>query len=196
MKIAIACDHGALALKNKMVEVLTREGYEVKDFGTYTADSCDYPDYAAPAAKAVAAGECDKGIVLCTTGIGVSITANKVKGIRCALLSDVMSARLTREHNDTNMMAIGAPPPSRWPIRAMMQVMTHTPMTLLPMSFISLPMITSNIPASVMMPKYRTENTNRAAVGAVELKPALIMAVRLEKSILPPATRIRPRMKG
>ena len=108
MKIAIACDHGALALKNKMVEVLTKEGYEVKDFGTYTADSCDYPDYAAPAAKAVAAGECDKGIVLCTTGIGVSITANKVKGIRCALLSDVMSARLTREHNDTNMMAIGA----------------------------------------------------------------------------------------
>ena len=108
MKIAIACDHGALALKNKMVEVLTKEGYEVKNFGTYTSDSCDYPDYAAPAAKAVAAGECDKGIVLCTTGIGVSITANKVKGIRCALLSDVMSARLTREHNDTNMMALGA----------------------------------------------------------------------------------------
>ena len=108
MKIAIACDHGALALKNKMVEVLTKEGYEVKDFGTYTSDSCDYPDYAAPAAKAVAAGECEKGIVLGTTGIGVSITANKVKGIRCALLSDVMSARLTREHNDTNMMAIGA----------------------------------------------------------------------------------------
>ena len=108
MKIAIACDHGALALKNKMVEVLTKEGYEVKDFGTYTASSCDYPDYAAPAAKAVAAGECDKGIVICTTGIGVSITANKVKGIRCALLSDVMSARLTREHNDANMLAMGA----------------------------------------------------------------------------------------
>ena len=71
-------------------------------------DSCDYPDFAGAAAKAVASGECDKGIVLCTTGIGVSITANKVKGIRCALLSDVMSARMTREHNDTNMMAIGA----------------------------------------------------------------------------------------
>ena len=108
MKIAIGCDHGALALKNKMAAHLTAQGHEVKDFGTYTTDSCDYPDFAAPAAQAVAAGECDKGIVLCTTGIGVSITANKVKGIRCALLSDVMSARMTREHNDTNMMAIGA----------------------------------------------------------------------------------------
>lgn len=108
MKIAIGCDHGALALKNALVERLTAQGYEVKDFGTHTLDSCDYPDFAAPAAEAVAAGECDKGIVLCTTGIGVSITANKVKGIRCALLSDVMSARMTREHNDTNMMALGA----------------------------------------------------------------------------------------
>lgn len=108
MKIAIGCDHGALNLKNKMVEHLTEKGYQVKDFGTYTADSCDYPDYAAAAAKAVASGEYDRGIVLCTTGIGVSIAANKVDGIRCALLSDVMSARMTREHNDTNMMAIGA----------------------------------------------------------------------------------------
>ena len=108
MKIAIGCDHGALALKNTVVEHLTKKGYEVRDFGTYTADSCDYPDFAAAAAKAVAAGECDKGIVLCTTGIGVSIAANKVSGIRCALLSDVMSARMTREHNDTNVMAIGA----------------------------------------------------------------------------------------
>ena len=108
MKISIGCDHGALALKNKMVAHLTKKGYDVKDCGTYTADSCGYPDYAAVAAKAVASGDCEKGIVLCTTGIGVSIAANKVKGIRCALLSDVMSARLTREHNDTNMMAIGA----------------------------------------------------------------------------------------
>ena len=108
MKIAIGCDHGALALKNKVVSHLKERGFEVADFGTHTPDSCDYPDYAAAAAKAVASGECDRGIVLCTTGIGVSITANKVKGIRCALLSDVMSARLTREHNDTNMMAIGA----------------------------------------------------------------------------------------
>ena len=108
MRISIGCDHGALALKNKMVAHLTKKGYDVKDCGTYTADSCEYPDFAAVAAKAVASGECEKGIVLCTTGIGVSIAANKVKGIRCALLSDVMSARLTREHNDTNMMAIGA----------------------------------------------------------------------------------------
>ena len=108
MKIAIGCDHGALDLKNKLVTVLTEKGHEVKDFGTYTPASCDYPEFAEAAARAVASGECEKGIVLCTTGIGVSITANKVKGIRCALLSDVMSARLTREHNDTNMMAIGA----------------------------------------------------------------------------------------
>ena len=108
MKIAIGCDHGALDLKNAAVKHLEAKGYEVKDFGTYTPASCDYPEFAEAAAKAVASGECEKGIVLCTTGIGVSITANKVKGIRCALLSDLMSARLTREHNDTNMMAIGA----------------------------------------------------------------------------------------
>ena len=108
MKIAIGCDHGALTLKNAVIAHLEAKGYEVVNFGTDTLDSCDYPDYAGAAAKAVASGECEKGIVLCTTGIGVSIAANKVKGIRCALLSDVMSARLTREHNDTNMMAIGA----------------------------------------------------------------------------------------
>ena len=108
MKIAIGCDHGALDLKNVLVAHLQKKGYEVSDFGTYTAASCDYPEFAAATARAVASGECEKGIVLCTTGIGVSITANKVKGIRCALLSDLMSARLTREHNDTNMMAIGA----------------------------------------------------------------------------------------
>ncbi len=108
MKLAIACDHGALALKNKAVAHLSAKGYDVVDFGTYTADSCDYPDFASKAAEAVASGDCEKGIVLCTTGIGVSIVANKVTGIRCALLSDIMSARLTRLHNDTNMMAVGA----------------------------------------------------------------------------------------
>jgi len=108
MKIAIACDHGALELKNKVAAHLADKGYAVADYGTHSTDSCDYPDFAGAAARAVAAGECDRGIVLCTTGIGVSITANKVKGIRCALLSDLMSARLTREHNDTNMMALGA----------------------------------------------------------------------------------------
>ena len=108
MKISIACDHGALALKNTLIAHLTKQGHEVVNFGTDTLASCDYPDFVGPAAKAVACGDCEKGIALCTTGIGVSITANKVKGIRCALLSDVMSARMTREHNDTNMMAIGA----------------------------------------------------------------------------------------
>ena len=108
MKIAMACDHGAVELKIKLKAHLQEKGMEVVDFGTHTTDSCDYPDYIAPAAQAVASGECERGIVLCTTGIGVSIVANKIKGIRCALLSDTMTARLTREHNDTNMMALGA----------------------------------------------------------------------------------------
>ena len=108
MKIAIGCDHGAFALKQKLAAHLEEKGYAVVDFGTDSAKSCDYPDFAGAAAKAVASGECDRGIVLWTTGIGVSITANKVRGIRCALLSDCMSARLTRQHNDTNMMALGA----------------------------------------------------------------------------------------
>ena len=108
MKIALGCDHGALELKNLVAAHLQKQGHEVTDFGTYTLDSCDYPEYAAAAAKAVADGSHDRGIVLCTTGIGVSIAANKVDGIRCALLSDVMSARMTREHNDTNALAMGA----------------------------------------------------------------------------------------
>ena len=108
MKLAIACDHGAFELKEKVKAHLLAQGYEVVDFGTHSAESCDYPDFAGPAAKAVASGECEKGIVLCMTGIGVSITANKVKGIRCALLHDLFSAKLTRQHNDTNMMALGA----------------------------------------------------------------------------------------
>ena len=108
MKIAIGCDHGALDLKNAMIAHLEKQGHEVVNFGTDTLDSCDYPDFAGAAAKAVAAGECDRGIVMCTTGIGVSVVANKVDGIRCALLHDLMTAKLTREHNDTNMMALGA----------------------------------------------------------------------------------------
>ena len=108
MRIAIGCDHGAIALKNVVIPHLQSKGYEVADFGTYTSESCDYPEFAGAAAIAVARGNCDKGIVLCTTGIGVSICANKIDGIRCALLSDVKSAELTRLHNDTNMMALGA----------------------------------------------------------------------------------------
>ena len=108
MKISVACDHGALDLKNQVKAHLEELGHEVMDFGTHTTDSCDYPDTIAPAARAVANGECERAIVLCTTGIGASIAANKVKGVRCALLSDVLSARMTRLHNDTNVMALGA----------------------------------------------------------------------------------------
>ena len=108
MKISLSCELGFLELKNEIKAHLEARGFECRDFGTYTKDSCDYPDYARPAAEAVASGECERGILVCTTGIGVSITANKVNGVRCALLHDKMSARLTREHNDTNMMALGA----------------------------------------------------------------------------------------
>lgn len=107
MKIAMGCDHGGLELKETIKAHLAARGFEVEDFGTYSKESCDYPDFARPAAEAVASGACERGILVCTTGIGVSITANKVKGIRCALLSDLMSAKMTRQHNDTNMMALG-----------------------------------------------------------------------------------------
>lgn len=107
MKISMGCDHGGLELKETIKAHLLERGFEVEDFGTYSKDSCDYPDFARPAAEAVASGACERGILVCTTGIGVSITANKVKGVRCALLSDLMSAKMTRQHNDTNMMALG-----------------------------------------------------------------------------------------
>ena len=107
MKIAMACDHGGLRLKNVLKADLEKNGYEVEDFGTYSEDSCDYPDYASLAAKAVASGKCERGVVVCGTGIGVSITANKVDGIRCALCHDDFSAKATRNHNDSNMLAMG-----------------------------------------------------------------------------------------
>ena len=106
--IAIASDHGGIDLKDVVKAHLEKEGYEVKDFGCYSKESCDYPDFARPAAEAVAAGECEKGIVICTTGIGVSITANKVAGVRCALCGDSLTAKMTRLHNDANVLALGA----------------------------------------------------------------------------------------
>ena len=106
--IAIACDHSALELKEEVKKLLDVRGLTYKDFGTYTTDSCHYPIYAARAAKAVASGECDRGIVICGTGIGVSLVTNKIKGIRCALCGDTFSARMTRAHNDANMLALGA----------------------------------------------------------------------------------------
>lgn len=106
--IAIGSDHGGYDLKQKVIAHLQERGLEYKDFGCPDKNSCDYPIYGAAVAKAVASGECDRGIVICTTGIGISITANKVKGIRCALCGDPVSARLTREHNDANILAMGA----------------------------------------------------------------------------------------
>ena len=108
MKISIACDHGAFELKERLKTYLTGQGHQVVDCGTDSAQSCDYPDFAAPAARLVAEGSCQRGVVLCTTGIGMSIAANKVKGIRCALCHEPLSAEMTRRHNDANMLAMGA----------------------------------------------------------------------------------------
>ena len=107
MKIAVACDHGGLNLKNALIAYLKKNGHEVKNFGTDTLDSCDYPDYAVLAAEAVASGECERGIVVCSSGIGVSIVANKVPGVRCAHCHDTYCAKYTRLHNDANMIAFG-----------------------------------------------------------------------------------------
>lgn len=107
MKIAVACDHGGLHLKNALVAYLQKLGHEAVDFGTHTAESCDYPDYALLAAEAVASGVCERGIVVCSSGIGVSIVANKVPGVRCAHCHDVYCAKYTRYHNDANMLAFG-----------------------------------------------------------------------------------------
>lgn len=106
--ISIGCDHGGLKLKEVIVSYFKEKNIEYKDCGCYTADSCDYPVFGKAAAQAVADGECEKGIVICTTGIGISISANKVKGVRCALCSDTLSAKMTRLHNDANMLALGA----------------------------------------------------------------------------------------
>ena len=106
--IAIGSDHGGYALKQEILAHLKARGLEARDYGTYSEASCDYPVYAKAVAKAVAAGECERGILICGTGIGVSITANKVPGIRCALCGDCFSAKATREHNDANVLALGA----------------------------------------------------------------------------------------
>lgn len=107
MKIAVACDHGGLNLKKEVVKYLEEHGYTAMDFGTTTADSCDYPDFALPAAEAVAKGECEKGILVCSTGIGVSMVANKVPGVRCAHCHDSYCAEFTRRHNDANVLSLG-----------------------------------------------------------------------------------------
>ena len=106
MNISLGCDHGAFALKEHLKSYLTKQGHNVVDCGTHSTDSCDYPIFARAAAQKVASGACERGIVLCTTGIGVSMVANKVKGIRCALCRDLLSATLTRQHNNANMLAL------------------------------------------------------------------------------------------
>ena len=108
MKIAIACDHGGYLLKQDILIWLEENDIDYEDFGCYSTESVDYPVFAERAARAVAAGECDKGIVICTTGIGVSIAANKVPSSRCALCGDCFSAKATRLHNNANVLALGA----------------------------------------------------------------------------------------
>ena len=106
--IALGSDHGGFDLKERVKAYLDREGIPYQDYGCHSKESCDYPVFGKAAAEAVASGVCEKGIVICTTGIGISIAANKIKGIRCAHCADCLEAEMTRRHNDANMMAIGA----------------------------------------------------------------------------------------
>ena len=106
--IALGCDHGGFDLKQEVIRYLEENNITYKDFGCLDKSSCDYPEFGRAAAQAVANGECEKGIVICTTGIGISISANKVPGVRCALCADTLSAKMTRLHNNANMLALGA----------------------------------------------------------------------------------------
>ncbi len=108
MLIAIGSDHAGLSLKKEIAAHLEELGYETKDYGTYTADSCDYPVYGEAVGRAVASGQCSLGVLVCGTGIGISMAANKVKGVRAAVCSDTFSAEMTRRHNDANIIAVGA----------------------------------------------------------------------------------------
>lgn len=107
MKIALGSDHGGFRLKEAIKKDLVEKGYEVEDFGSTSTDSCDYPDFAIPVAKKVASGEFDRGILICGTGIGIGIVANKIKGVRAALCHDTFSAQATRNHNDANVLTMG-----------------------------------------------------------------------------------------
>lgn len=107
MKIAIGCDHGGINLKPFLIDYLTKKGIDYQDFGCFSKESVDYSDYAIPVCEAVKTGECDFGVLLCGTGIGMSIVANKIKGIRCGHCHDVFSAKMTRLHNDANVLAVG-----------------------------------------------------------------------------------------
>lgn len=108
MKVAFGCDHGGFPAKEEVIEFLTQKGYEVVDAGTFSDESCDYPDYAEKVCRLILDGSCEKGILICGTGIGMSIAANKFDGIRCAHVTDAFSAEMTRRHNNTNVIALGA----------------------------------------------------------------------------------------
>jgi ribose 5-phosphate isomerase B len=108
MKIAVGCDHGGFVMINELLNHLKNEGYDVDYVGTFTEDSCDYPDYAVKVCEKVVKGEVKFGVLICGTGIGMSMAANKVKGIRCAHVNDEFSAEMTRKHNDANVIALGA----------------------------------------------------------------------------------------
>lgn len=127
MKVAIGCDHGGYDLKERIVAFLKEKGYEVDDKGCYDKSSCDYPVYGKAVAHAVADGEADKGIVICTTGIGISICANKVKGVRCALCTNELMAKMTRLHNDANVLALGANIVGPGLAEAMVEIFLNTP---------------------------------------------------------------------
>ena len=129
MRIAMASDHGGFALKQAVAAYLREQGHQVEDFGCHSTESCDYPDFAGAAAKAVASGACERGIVVCSTGIGISIAANKVSGIRCALCGDLFSVEMTRRHNNANMLALGAfltPPPLGYLAERIVDVFLNT----------------------------------------------------------------------
>ncbi|MBQ6248721.1 MAG: ribose 5-phosphate isomerase B [Oscillospiraceae bacterium] len=127
MKIAIGCDHGGYLLKQDLLIWMEENDIEYEDFGCFSMDSVDYPVYGEKVARAVASGAYDRGIVICTTGIGISIAANKVKGIRCAHCADPLSAEMTRRHNDANVIALGAGMIGPNLARRMVEVFLNTP---------------------------------------------------------------------
>ncbi len=127
MRIAMGCDHGGYALKCQLADYLKAKGHEIVDCGCHSAESCDYPEFGEAAARAVASGDCRRGIVICTTGIGISIAANKVEGVRCAHCADTLEAELCRRHNDANMLALGAGFTGPVLARKMAEIFLETP---------------------------------------------------------------------
>lgn len=127
MKIAIGSDHAGYLAKMQVIPYLQELGHEVVDFGTYSTESCDYPEFGYKVAKAVQSGECEKGVVICSTGIGISISANKVKGIRCSLCTNEFTAEMTRRHNDSNVLAMGAKVVSIEEMKKIIKIYFSTP---------------------------------------------------------------------